>query len=333
VRIRVIDLLKKRIKLAVIMTAIFTCGPSFSQQSDPAYDLMVRMIDTSKRLNYAGLVTYEKLGNLKSAKILHLVRDTEIFEQIVNLNGPEGEFVNSSGIKGKGCQNPSVMFERISPLKINDAVYVQLKQSYSIEAAGDARIAGRDAALLMLRPNDAWRYGYIVAIDKQSGLMLQSVLLNLSGKPMERFQFIEISVGGDLDSMDIPLGSYNPEISGRNDCELDDSPRKQYGLEWKANWLPTGFVMTGSQLDRDGGQYSMVFSDGLAVLTVFIESAETSVKVPPFLAKSGATVALVSKIDVDGTFVTVSVVGEIPGDTAKRIAKSLIRVPDSVKNS
>ena len=65
---------------------------------------------------------------------------------------------------------------------------------------------------------------------------------------------------------------------------------------------------------------------------MFVESAETSIKVPPFLAKSGATVALVSKVQVGGSFITVSVVGEIPGDTAKRIAESITPVPDSGKN-
>jgi len=39
-------------------------------------------------------------------------------------------------------------------------------------------------------------------------------------------------------------------------------------------------------------------------------------------------VALVSKVLVDGSFITVSVVGEIPGDTAKRIAESLTPLPD-----
>jgi len=322
----VIDLVKKKFKLAVIMTAIFTCGPLFAQQPDKAYDLMAQMIDASKQLNYAGLVTYEKLGNLKSAKVLHLVRDNEIFEQIVNLNGPEGEFINLSEVKG--CENPSVMLDGTSALKINDSTYMQLKRSYSIEIAGSARIAGREATLLMLRPNDAWRYGYVVAIDKKSGLMLQSVLLSLSGKPMERFQFVEISVGGDLDSVEIPSGSYNLGVNERADCEISDSPLKQDAPKWQTGWLPTGFVMTGSQLDRDGDQYSMVFSDGLVVLTVFVESVETSIKVPPFLAKSGATVALVSKVLVDGSFITVSVVGEIPGDTAKRIAESLTPLPD-----
>lgn len=325
-----IHLIKKKFRLAVIMTAIFMCGPLFSQQPDTAYDLMLRMIDASKQLNYAGLVTYEKLGNLKSAKVLHLVRDNEIFEQIVNLNGPEGEFVNLNGIKG--CQNLSVILGGTSALKINDATYIQLKQSYSIETGGSVRIAGREATLLILRPNDAWRYGYVVAIDKQSGLMLQSVLLSLSGKPMERFQFIEISVGGNLDSVEVPRGSYNLGVNGLTDCEINDSTPKQDVPKWRVDWVPTGFAMTDSQLDRDGGQYSMVFSDGLAVVTVFVESAETSIKVPPFLAKSGATVALVSKVQVGGSFITVSVVGEIPGDTAKRIAESITPVPDSGKN-
>ena len=68
---RVIDYMKEKFRMAVIMTAIFACGASVSQQTDPAYGLMVEMINASQQLNYEGLVTYEKMGNLKSAKVLH----------------------------------------------------------------------------------------------------------------------------------------------------------------------------------------------------------------------------------------------------------------------
>ena len=53
--------------------------------------------------------------------------------------------------------------------------------------------------------------------------MLQSVLVSLTGKPMERFQFIEISVGGDLDSMEVPSGSINLEADERADCKKNNS--------------------------------------------------------------------------------------------------------------
>jgi sigma-E factor negative regulatory protein RseB len=329
--VRVIDYMRGKFRMAVIMTAIFACGASFSQQTDPAYGLMVEMINASQQLNYEGLVTYEKMGNLKSAKVLHLVRDAEIFEQIVSLNGPEGEFSNFSGTKE--CHKTAAFLGETSGLNINDSTYVQLKRSYSIETAGTQRIAGREATLLMLRPNDAWRYGYVVAIDKQSGLMLQSVLVSLTGKPMERFQFIEISVGGDLDSMEVPSGSFNLEADERADCKKNNSLLQQEIPEWQADWLPTGFVMTDSRLDEDSGQYSMVFTDGLAVLSVFVESSEASIKMPSFAATSGATVALVSKVLLEGSFFTVSVVGEIPSDTARRIIESVTRASDTAKNS
>lgn len=328
---RIIDYMGRKFRMAVIMTAIFACGPLFPQQTDPAYDLMVEMINASQRLNYEGLVTYEKMGNLKSAKVLHLVRDAEIFEQIISLNGPEGEFSSFSGTKE--CHKTSPFLGETSGLNINDSAYGQLKRSYSIKTAGTQRIAGREATLLVLRPNDAWRYGYVVAIDKQSGLMLQSVLLSLAGKPMERFQFIELSIGGDLDLMEVPSGSINLEADERADCKKNNSLFQQDAVEWQADWMPTGFVMTDSRLDEDGGQYSMVFSDGLAVLSVFVESSEASNKMPSFAATSGATVALVSKVQIEGSFFTVSVVGEIPSDTARRIIESVTRSSDMAKNS
>jgi hypothetical protein len=35
--VRVIDYMKEKFRMAVIMTAIFACGASVSQQTDPAY--------------------------------------------------------------------------------------------------------------------------------------------------------------------------------------------------------------------------------------------------------------------------------------------------------
>jgi negative regulator of sigma E activity len=49
------------------------------------------------------------------------------------------------------------------------------------------------------------------AIDKLNGLMLQSMLISQSGKPLERFQYVDISFPGELDNIQIPEQLVNSQ--------------------------------------------------------------------------------------------------------------------------
>ena len=67
------------------------------------------------------------------------------------------------------------------------------KISTTFYIKGDGRIANREVSMVHVLPKDKYRYGYVVAIDKDSGLLLQSVLMSHTGKPLERFQFVDIT--------------------------------------------------------------------------------------------------------------------------------------------
>jgi sigma-E factor negative regulatory protein RseB len=178
-------------------------------------------------------------------------------------------------------------------------------------------VAGREATSLLLKPKDNFRLPYFVAIDNQSNLMLMSVILNQVGKPLERFQFVEIQVGGDLDSMSIDDAGVNVEDS----CAIESA--QQPLDDWTVGWVPPEFFLTDSEKEPLTGQSIMSFTDGLSAFTVFIESVQTSKKIPPFTFNQGATTAVSTKLKYKGDEFTVSVVGEIPTDSAKKITQSV----------
>ena len=93
--------------------------------------------------------------------------------------------------------------------------------------------------------------------------------------------------------------------------------------DWTVGWVPPEFFLTDSEKEPLTGQSIMSFTDGLSAFTVFIESVQTSKKIPPFTFNQGATTAVSSKLKYKGDEFTVSVVGEIPTDSAKKIVQSV----------
>ncbi|MDB9734463.1 MucB/RseB C-terminal domain-containing protein [Porticoccaceae bacterium] len=298
------------------MTAIFISVPTLAQQNREADELVKGMIEASKTLNYSGLVTYEKAGRLKTSKMLHLIRENNIFEQLIHLDGPAGQFSwrridENCGLgRAQGAETGALS-------TLDSSSFERLTASYSFEIRGQSRVAGREATSLLLKPKDNFRLPYFVAIDNQSNLMLMSVILNQVGKPLERFQFVEIQVGGDLDSMSIDDAGVNVEDS----CAMESA--QQPLDDWIVGWVPPEFFLTDSEKEPLTGQSVMNFSDGLSAFTVFIESVQTSKKIPPFTFNQGATTAISSKLKYKGDEFTVSVVGEIPTDSAKKIVQSV----------
>ena len=259
--------------MAVFMTAIFISVPTLAQQNREADELVKGMIEASKTLNYSGLVTYEKAGRLKTSKMLHLIRENNIFEQLIHLDGPAGQFSwrridENCGLGRAQGAEAGVLFT------LDGGSFKRLTASYSFEIRGQSRVAGREATSLLLKPKDNFRLPYFVAIDNQSHLMLMSVILNQVGKPLERFQFVEIQVGGDLDSMSIDDAGVNVEDS----CAIEST--QQPLDDWTVGWVPPEFFLTDSEKEPLTGQSIMSFSDGLSAFTVFIESAQTSKKNP-----------------------------------------------------
>lgn len=310
------------IKLAALMAAVFLHGPLLAAQMESAQDLMARMSKASRELNYQGLFTYEYRGNLTSIKVSHGVRNGQTFERILHMDGARREALRRTD--NLDCLRTGDMLLRGSAYKINDQNYARLEDYYEFHIKGDGRIANRQVVMVHVLPKDKHRYGYIVAIDKESGLLLQSVLMSHSGKPLERFQFVDINVGMPLAELgfDFDQGDFSEVALDQADCVGADRQMKKSVSNWSAQWLPPGFVIASHNAADESNQESMMYTDGLAVFSVFIDADEGR-SLPAIDANLGATVAVLTKADINNQEYAICVVGEIPRATANQIASAI----------
>ena len=314
----------KAIKQAALVAAVLLHGPLFAEQMESAHDLMARMAKASRELNYSGVFTYEHRGNLSSAKLIHEVRDGKTYERLLHMDGMKRDVVSRSD--DLDCLRTGDMLLRGNAYKISNENYSRLQDFYEFHIKGDGRIANRQVSMVHVLPKDKYRYGYVVAIDKQSGLMLQSVLMSHAGKPLERFQFVDISIGESLSEIDSQIKGGEFGSIDQADCIQLNRKIVSPQSMWQLNWLPPGFVLASYQPPNANGQESMMFTDGLAVFSIFIDSVKGDA-LPPVDAKLGATVAVLTKADINGHQYAICVVGEIPRGTASQVASAIGLAP------
>jgi sigma-E factor negative regulatory protein RseB len=177
-------------------------------------------------------------------------------------------------------------------------------------------------------PRDGDRFGYRLWLDKETRLLLKSELVDGDGNALEIFQFSSIVIGEDVDPTALEPSSARDQAKVSN-FTLDSQPSVPVAEEsrWRAGWLPDGFTLSSTHTRRTMGEdklvNTMMFSDGLAAFSVFIED------MPPagaadMVSRNGATVAvthLTEGPEADPHLITL--VGELPTGTAERIAQSI----------
>ena len=102
----------------------------------------------------------------------------------------------------------------------------------------------------------------------------------------------------------------------------EDSQITTSASRWSTQWMPPGFVMASHKLVDNQGQESMMFTDGLAVFSVFID-IDKARSLPAIEANLGATVAVLTKAEINNQEYAICVVGEIPRATASQIASAI----------
>lgn len=284
----------------------------------PAQQLLQRMVEANRQLNYQGRFTYEYGGVLRTMAVEHHLHQGRVMERLVHLSGPYQELMHSQ--TRPGCQHHGELMLRGLPSEILRGSYSLLTDNYELLIKGQQRVAGRMVDVLHLVPRDKFRYGYSLGLDQETGLLLQSLLIDPNQKVLERFQFVQLAPEG----RDEPHG-FEPSAGGHyrvsEDAEpcLSDEQRSAVVQRWKIDWLPRGFALTDYQTRPDEKTEILVFTDGLAVFSLFIEPSGKQA-LPEIQAQRGATVAfLLNKQQGENSY-QVCVVGEIPLETARKVA-------------
>jgi sigma-E factor negative regulatory protein RseB len=297
-------------------------------------DWLADMNDAFNSLSYDGVFSYFSGSELESLRIVHMMLDGEPHERLIHQNGPPREIVRrgeevvcilmpGDDLVALEPDMPGGPFAR-SFVRRYDAI----SESYSLTFYGEDRVADRIAVRMAVTPLDENRYGYRLWLDKETRLLLKSELIDTDGKPLEIFQFSTLIIGDEVDPRALePVGER--EQQHITNFTLDSNPSMPVDgqVSWMAEWLPVGFTMASSTtrqtMSREKSINTMMFSDGLAAFSVFIED------MPPagaasIVSRNGATVAVTHLTPgPDQSQHLITLVGELPTDTAQRIAQSI----------
>jgi sigma-E factor negative regulatory protein RseB len=201
-----------------------------------------------------------------------------------------------------------------------------LKENYSVGQAEEEEIAGYHAHSVVFLPKDNLRYTRKMWADSASGLLLKAVVLDDRGNLIEQYAFMQLNLGSNIDRKWIAPDNSSA-MSIAQELHLSPLPKVELLPEpcgWQVDAVPPGFrkILEMRRPFRGNKEPAihMVFSDGLAGISVFIEKTNDATYSHSGLSGQGA--AHVYNRIVGEHLVTV--VGEVP-------PRTVIQMGDSVR--
>jgi len=314
-------------------SAVFASTPVFAAQGDPR-TWLADMNEAFNTVSYDGVFSFFSGSELASLRIVHMVIDGVQHERLIHQNGAPREIVRrgeevvcilmpGDDLLALEANLPAGPFARSFVRR-----YDSISDYYGLRFFGEDRVANRPAVRLAVMPRDDDRFGYRLWLDMETRLMLKSELIDGEGNALEIFQFSSIVIGDEVSPESLKPSAESEQAKVSNFTL--DSPASVPVIEqsrWQADWLPDGFTLSSVHTRRTMGEdkqiNTMMFSDGLAAFSVFIED------MPPagaadMVSRNGATVAvthLTQGPESDPHLITL--VGELPTGTAERIAQSI----------
>lgn len=295
--------------------------PALSVAGDVS-EILEKMEAADQQLNYQGVLVMRKNDSLITMKVEHGADERGIWESMESLSGsarkvvrindevtsiyPEQQLITVAQAKDKVTLHPTL------PANLQ-----KLEAYYRIKRLSDDRIAGHQAVVLDVMPNDKYRYGYRYWLDTETGVLLKCDLKNEQGKVVEQMMFSSLQY-----LKEIPKKAFSEvEIEGYEHRQLESGRDDITQNDWLVSNLPSGFMHTQSSTRNSNNSESvhLVYSDGLASVSIFIEPGDDSEHRLDGASPMGALNAYGARVNQH----MVTVMGEVPASTVKRIALSV----------
>jgi sigma-E factor negative regulatory protein RseB len=311
----------------MVLTLVLTLASPFPAAADEseAEAWLERLGPALNMTSYRGVFVYARGDRVHSMQIAHRYQNGIVEERLVLQDGGSGEIVR------KGTNVVCVLPET-GRIKLDQVIpsgpfagaftgqFVPLSRWYRAEMKGEDRIAGYDVVSVALSARDPYRYSHRLWLEKSTGLLVKSHVRNAEGEVLEHFQFTSLEIGGRIPDSEFEIQTRGREIT-RTLKDADSRESKvQRTNGWQLGWQPDGFMPAATP--RSGKGQAVAFSDGLAAFSVFVEPAG-AVSMPTGASRIGATTVYMHKVREQGNAFLVTVVGELPPQTARRVAESV----------
>ncbi len=327
--------------LALAAGSLSPIGRTQPAAMQDARQWLERMLNSTQTLNYEGTFIYVQGPHVEAMRIIHGGGIGGERQRLVSLSGPPREIVVAND--NVVCLSPrgQALFAggdyRRSPFPWSIPRELgRVENHYELQMLGEDRVAGLEAQVIAIKPRDAWRFGYRLWLDRRNGLALRSALLDEQGQPVEQLMFTDLQIRPRIDDAAF-AASPGTKTGAAPETGLDASGTQAARGEpvtqsaWRVEQLPEGFVQVShNRFTEPSGRHPtehLVFADGLATISVFLERLEGD---PPLLRGSSQ----LGSMNAFGTVVDghqVLVVGEAPAATVRRIATAIQYIPKAGK--
>lgn len=327
---------------------IFTLAAAAGAAADPlrqdGLNWLQTMAFAAHQTDYSGIFVYRYGNHVETSRITHIAdRDGE-HGRLESLDGPRREVIRHNDrmwcyVGGRRMEMGQHQYGRDFPALLPQQLAL-LNENYLVRQSEEERLAGFHTHAVIFQPRDKLRFTHKMWADSDSGLLLKSEVLDEHGDVIEQYSFTQLSIGGNIDRtwINADKSASNSQVRGyhhhNHKLELNEKnpplvqPPNQaeppaVASGWLVDRMPPGFKKIAEvrrQLrGKDAPVIQMVFSDGLAGISVFIEKSDNDEDDHTGLSSRGL-IQVYSRLN-DKYLVTV--VGEVPPRTVMQIGDSV----------
>ncbi len=291
---------------------------------------LVRMHEASKLRSYIGtFVVSSSNGGMSSARIWHACDGDQQIERVESLTGaPRSTFRRNDEVVTFLPESRTVRTEKRESLGLFPSLIKSADSSipefYAARRLGGDRVAGFETDVIQLAPKDNLRFGYRIWSEKKTGLVVKLQTLDPEGNVLEQAAFSELALDAPvrIDKLSQMMGATDGWRVERAEA-VKTTPSAE-GWQMKsavAGFKPVSCYRRPAAAAAPEGALQWIFSDGLAAVSLFVESYDARRHIQEGVFSSGATQTLTRR--VQDWWLTA--VGEVPPQTLKAFAASLER--------
>ncbi len=296
---------------------------------------LVRLQQAARVPSFVGtFVVTSSTGAMSSARIWHVCEGDVEIERVEALSGvPRTIFRRNQSVVTFYPQSRLAVTDRresggVFPNLLTSSSTASMADHYAAKEQGESRVAGYDADVVYLKPQDELRYGYRIWSERSSGLVLKTQTLDRQGRVLEQSAFSELQLNAPLRAAKLT------RMMERTDGYKVEKPRREPTTAAAEGWMLSSAVPGFSSQNcyrhtahQSGSMVQWIFSDGLATVSLFLEPYDAQRHGGEGNAAMGATHTLTKRLpDASGSW-WVTAVGEVPPATLKALVSRLQRKP------
>lgn len=305
------------------------CTPLAMAQDMGVQQWLERLHNASSNRAFVGTYVLSAGSEMAASKIWHICDGQQQMERIESLTGaPRTTLRRNDEVMTFAPDARTVVKEKRESLRLfpdlNSAPGQQIAAFYGVQVLGQERVAGHDADVVWFKPKDKLRFAYKVWAERKTGLVVKLQTLAPEGQVLEQVAFTELQLDAPVKMEN--LSRLMANTKGYQVVEPDVRPTTAEAQGWRLKSPVPGFSPVGCHVRADAGTgrpgvMQWVFSDGMAAVSLFVETLDPVRHSKEKAASAGATHTQAARVGDHW----VTAMGEVPIETLRLFVSSLER--------